>query len=150
MSLAVRVHAPARFVDDGRLCVFLAGVLGDWREEVVRDLQDLDVVIFDPVRKDWDSTWVESVDDVRFVEQTLWEFWRQAEAGLVLFYFGSAEADGVVTMMEFGLWAGTGRAVVLESPDFRKWGYIRVICGELGVKIVRSVKEFRQFVVETC
>ncbi|MCE6959587.1 nucleoside 2-deoxyribosyltransferase domain-containing protein [Cereibacter sphaeroides] len=51
-----------------RRTLFLAGSIdmwraGDWQADIARALQDLDVVIYNPRRSSWDSSWVQDISN---------------------------------------------------------------------------------------
>src|SRR5262245_28107910 len=58
--------------------VFLAGSIEmgaaeDWQAIVQRGLDDLEVLVLNPRRDDWNASWVQSISDPRFREQVEWE-----------------------------------------------------------------------------
>ena len=72
--------------------VFLAGSIEmgqaeDWQSMMERALDDLDVLILNPRRDAWDSTWAQSLANVEFREQVEWELAAQERAALIAMYF---------------------------------------------------------------
>jgi hypothetical protein len=45
----------------------------DWQEELAQSLLHLPVTIFNPRRFDWDDSWVEDIQNLRFRNQVEWE-----------------------------------------------------------------------------
>jgi hypothetical protein len=66
---------PAPLLLDGRTpSVFLAGSIEmgqaeDWQTQLERTLADLDIIVLNPRRDEWDSSWVQSFDNPTFREQ---------------------------------------------------------------------------------
>lgn len=68
------LYPPIPNEDWGAFHVFLAGSIemgkaSDWQQKLIDDLSDLpdDLVLLNPRRKDWDSSWVQSFDNRQFV-----------------------------------------------------------------------------------
>ena len=58
--------------------VFLAGSIDmgsaeDWQAQFERFLSDLDVLILNPRRDEWDASWEQSITNPLFREQVEWE-----------------------------------------------------------------------------
>ncbi len=100
--------------------VFLAGSIEmgqaeDWQCTVERALSDLDVLILNPRRDAWDSTWVQSLANVEFREQVEWELAAQEGAALIAMYFAPS-TRAPITLLELGLCARGGKVIVC-CPD---------------------------------
>ena len=100
----------------GRRSVFLAGSIemglaGDWQAEVIAALADLEIVILNPRRTDWDASWQQSIDDPRFREQVEWEIAAQESADLIAMFF-APETRAPITLLELGLFANSGKQIV--------------------------------------
>lgn len=49
------------------------GKAEDWRTTIQNMLLGFNVVIYNPRRDDWDASWIQSVNNEKFVEQVSWE-----------------------------------------------------------------------------
>ena len=54
--------------------IFLAGsiemgIAESWQEKVVQELKNEPVIILNPRRDDWDSSWEQKIDNLQFREQ---------------------------------------------------------------------------------
>jgi len=108
--------------------VFLAGtIVGDWRERVIESLRDVDVVIIDPRRNDWDSRWNETADDPRFRKQVEWELEAQECASIISMYL-SQESEASVSLVELGISAERGNIIVCCLDGFWCKRLVDVIC----------------------
>src|SRR4051794_10170038 len=106
MSLILKPPMPLHF-DRTKASVFLAGSIEmgaaePWQEVVERALGELDVTILNPRREEWDSSWIQSIQDARFREQVKWELEAQELATLILMYF-APETKSPITLLELGL-----------------------------------------------
>lgn len=91
--------------------------------------------IYDPIQPNWDSTWKEDYElDPRFQAQTDWELDRQESAGLVVVFFDE-RAKAPVSLLELGLCARSGRAVVGCQKGFWKRGHVQGVCHRFGVPL---------------
>jgi len=63
------IKAPNKLIFDEPKSIFLAGSIEmgkaeNWQERVTKELKKFDnVVIFNPRRDDWDSTWEQKIDN---------------------------------------------------------------------------------------
>lgn len=117
--------------------VFLAGSIEMgkaemWQERLAANVADIeDVVLFNPRRDDWDSSWKQDpTPGTQFHEQVSWELEHIRKADLVVFYF-DPNTQSPITLMELGFVIGSGMQALVCCPD----GYFRkgnvVITSEL-------------------
>ena len=127
--------------------IFLAGSIDmgnaeNWQERLERELKDHKVIIYNPRRDDWDSSWVQSIDNPQFNEQVTWELDHIEDADLVLFYF---DPNGLapITLMELGYAAGRDQyaLVCCPSPYWRK-GNVEMICDRADIELVDDIELF--------
>lgn len=133
----VRLHAPA-----GRL-VFLAGSIemgkaDDWQTLLADRLLAVDptLVVANPRRKDWDSSWEQSIDNAQFNEQVTWELDHLEKAELVVFHFQPG-TQSPITLLELGKHlarpdAATSTLVSCGQGFWRK-GNVDIVCQRAGV-----------------
>ncbi|KAK2614454.1 hypothetical protein N8I77_001277 [Diaporthe amygdali] len=124
--------------------VFLAGPTEiAWREGFIAALKQrittTSLTIFDPFQPKWDSTWKEDVDvDPRFKAQVEWELGSQDRATVVaVFFHGDSKAP--VSLLELGLCARSGKAVVGCEPGYWKRGNVQAVCRRYGVPLADSL-----------
>ena len=88
----IEVKAPATYNDYlNKPSVFLAGsiemgVAEDWQAKVSAALAPLDVLVLNPRRSNWDSSWAQTIDNPPFREQVEWELDALDAADVVLMY----------------------------------------------------------------
>ena len=119
--------------NDERQFVFLSGSIEmgtaqNWQEKTIEALQDLDVVILNPRRDDWDSSWVQSIDNPQFKEQVTWELDALETADLVLIHFEPG-TKSPITLLELGLLAQEQKMVWVSCPEgFWRKGNVDIVC----------------------
>jgi hypothetical protein len=122
-----------------RPSVFLAGSIEmglaePWQARVESALADLEVVILNPRRDDWDNSWRQSIHDPRFREQVEWELAAQERATLIAMYFAPA-TKAPVTLLELGLAARGGKLLVCCPDGFWRKGNVEVVCARYGIAL---------------
>jgi hypothetical protein len=138
--------------------LFLAGSIAmgnaePWQSKVVAALADVaGLMIFNPRRPDWDSSWRQDRTDKRFVEQVTWELTHLAEqADIVAFYFDPATTSPI-SMMELGITlARKSSSVILCCPEgFWKKGNVDITAEFFGARQVNSLAELIEEIRRQC
>lgn len=119
--------------------VFLAGSIEmglaeDWQIQVARALSDLDVLILNPRRDEWDASWEQSIDNPLFREQVEWELAALERADVVAYFAPATKAP--VTLLELGLCARAGRLVVCCPAGYWRRGNVQVVCRRYRVPLL--------------
>lgn len=135
----IEVQAPRPHAHLAGRKLFLAGSIemgraSEWQKDIVAALVDRDVVLLNPRRADWDSSWQQSIDHPQFREQVEWELSALDAADVIAFYFDPA-TKSPVTLMELGLHAATQpeRLVVCCPEGFWRKGNVDIVCARYGV-----------------
>lgn len=142
----IEIKAPNWVPDDG-FKVFLAGSIDmgaaiDWQKEVAKGLEDIqELIILNPRRDDWDSSWVQDISDPKFNEQVTWEMNNIEEADLVLFYF-DPNGKAPITLLELGLvLGGWQKAIVCCPKGYWRRGNVQIACARNYVPLVETLEE---------
>ncbi|OTB01893.1 hypothetical protein M426DRAFT_323118 [Hypoxylon sp. CI-4A] len=148
MSKAQVILAPSRELHQWTKSVFLAGTTtrtddGDWRVDLTKSLADLPITILNPYRPDWDSSWREEISCTPYREQVEWELKKQDDADIVVFYFHPM-TEAPITLLELGLCAKTGKAIVVCPEGYKKRGNVQIICQKYGIEIVDGLKKLAE------
>jgi len=138
--MATEVKAPGEYNKLLHPSVFLGGAIdqgkaANWQEKVVKALGDLDGLILNPRRDDWE----ESIDNPEFRKQVEWELKAQEGADLRL-YVLLDDSKGPVTMLEIGLFAKKDSVLCIEEGFYRR-GNLEVIAERYNVPIYRKLDE---------
>ncbi|TDZ71613.1 hypothetical protein CTRI78_v001873 [Colletotrichum trifolii] len=124
--------------------VFLAGTTSkeDWRKHLIESIAHFPVVVFNPFRPDWDSSWKEDISDARFKDQVEWELEMQETATFIVVYFEPG-TEAHISLLELGLCARSGKAIVACPEGYKKRGNVQVVCAKFGIPLLGSYEELR-------
>lgn len=149
------VKAPDKFpLDMDDFSIFLAGSIEMgtaemWQDRAVELLESdyrKNYIIFNPRRNDWDSTWVQSIENDKFREQVEWELEYLTSADVTFFYF-DPNTKSPITLMELGLsLAGCVvdpniRNYVVCPEGFWRRGNVEITCKHYGVKVYDTLED---------
>jgi hypothetical protein len=145
MARVIKPPAPLLF-DGSRPSVFLAGSIEmglaeNWQAQVELLLADLNIVILNPRRDEWDASWAQSINNPLFREQVEWELAGLERAAIVAMYF-APKTKAPVTLLELGLCARTDRLVVCCPEGFWRRGNIEVVCQRFDVPLLSHFNDF--------
>lgn len=137
----IEVKAPLDYSrHQGMPSVFLAGSIEmgsaeDWQAKVVAGLSRLNVLILNPRRDQWDSSWEQKITNKPFREQVEWELDALDAADIILVYY-CPNTKAPVTMLELGLYAGSSpeKLVVCCPEGFWRKGNVDIVCAKYGVE----------------
>ena len=134
------VHKPPTRSPITRPSVILYGTVepdpaADWQTSLAASLSDLPIDIINPRCDAWDSTWKEDVSDSRFKEQVEWEMDHAKVADVIAFYFKPGTLTPI-TLLELGMYAGSGKAVVCCPEGFYKRGNVQIVCQRYNIELL--------------
>lgn len=138
------IKAPQR-LDLKRSIVFLAGSIEmgkavDWQTQVTNALSDLDVIILNPRRDDWDSSWKQEMHNTKFREQVEWELNALGASDVIAMYF-DPNTMSPISLLELGLFAQTGKLIVCCPEGFWRKGNVDIVCKRYNVLSVETIEE---------
>ena len=142
------VHMPPTRPTITRPSVILYGSIepnpaSDWQTSLANSLSDLPIDVINPRCEAWDSTWKEDVSDARFKEQVEWEMDHAKIANVIAFYFKPGTLTPI-TLLELGMYAGSGKAVVCCPKGFYKRGNVQVVCQRYGIELLGNLDELHE------
>lgn len=144
----IEVQAPLNYSQHtDKKKIFLAGSIEmgravEWQKRVVEDLEDIDVVLLNPRRRDWDSSWEHSINHLQFRQQVEWELQALDDSDIIVMYF-DPETKSPITLMELGIHAATnpGKVIVCCPDGFWRKGNIDIVCARYGVAQVEDLND---------
>ncbi len=145
--MAIEIEAPKKRPDG--FSIFLAGSIDmgsakDWQSEVVDALKDYDVILTNPRRTDWDSSWEQSADDPKFREQVEWEQDNLDAADFRIFNF-EKDSKSPITFEEMG--ANLDRPGVICCPDgFYRKGNVDIVAERAGMPVYESFDSMMEYI----
>ncbi|MBN8552772.1 MAG: nucleoside 2-deoxyribosyltransferase domain-containing protein [Caulobacterales bacterium] len=148
--IATMIASPAPLeLDDPRPRVFVAGSINmghtrDWQSEFADALADMDVIILNPRRADWDSSWRAEADEPEFRRQVEWELQALESADVIVMYLDPG-SQSPISLLELGLYARSGRLILLCPPGFWRKGNVDITAEFYGV---RAVDTFEALIAE--
>ncbi|MCU0660287.1 MAG: nucleoside 2-deoxyribosyltransferase domain-containing protein [Candidatus Pacebacteria bacterium] len=125
------IKAPGKIPDDARKKIFLAGSIEvgtarNWQSEIVSALADMDIVILNPRREEWDSSWIQDKDNPEFHEQVAWELAALEASDHILMYY-DPDTQSPISLMEEGLFARSGKLIIVCPEGFWKKGNVDIV-----------------------
>ena len=137
---------PSEYKDNFTL--FLAGSIEmgtaeHWQKRVVEALKDCKrLTIYNPRRADWDSSWVQSIDNPQFREQVEWELDHLGKSNLVIFYFDPS-TKSPITLMELGMMSNpwSPLTLVVCPKGFWRRGNVEIFCNREGIEFFETLED---------
>jgi hypothetical protein len=126
--------------------IFLAGSIEmglaeQWQERVVRAMAGVSgVVILNPRRDDWDSSWEQRADNPQFSEQVEWELDMLDAADIVVMYL-AAGTKSPISLLELGLQARSGKLKVCCPEGFWRRGNVEVVCRRYRIPMFATLDD---------
>ena len=137
--MAIEIQAPMPYHQFEQVKIFLAGsiemgVAEPWQQRVVSALADLNVVILNPRRNDWDPSWKQDQSDPRFVEQVNWELVALDDSNIVVVYF-DPNTKSPISLLELGLHVRLKGVLVCCPENFYRFGNVSITCQKYKVPV---------------
>jgi hypothetical protein len=154
------VKPPARYNAKGKYVVFLAGTIDqgrgeNWQKRVEEKLSGFGdwLLILNPRRDDWDSSWEQTIENKEFKNQVTWELNGQEAADMVMFVFATdeenaKEAKAPITLLELGLFRNKECVVVCPKTFYRK-GNVDIVCERYGIPVYEDLDTMLDDLVQT-
>ena len=126
--------------------VFLAGTIEmgkaeQWQRQVVDAMADVDnLVILNPRRDNWDSSWEQRAANAQFFEQVSWELDMLDAADIIVMYL-APETMSPISLLELGLHAKSGKLKVCCPEGFWRRANIEVVCQRHGIPLFDDLEE---------
>jgi len=126
-----------------RPSVFLAGTIDngkgvDWQTEVENELDDLDIIILNPRRNDWNPDWEQTRENDEFSQQVSWELTGLDMVDEVFFFF-APHSYSPVTMLELGLCLPDKNVTLVCAKNFWRCGNIEITADACGVEVYHDL-----------
>jgi len=143
------IKAPNGITDEERsknVVVFLAGSIEmgkaeNWQKKVKRIYPLKDNVIFlNPRRDDWNSSWVQSVNNPQFRKQVEWELRGMEIADKIILYFDPV-TKSPISLLELGLFAESDKLKVICPDGFWRKGNVEIVCNRYEIPLFNSLEE---------
>lgn len=129
--------------------VFLAGSIEMgkaelWQDKIIKYsesneakscTQCTNVLIFNPRRGDWDSTWKQEITNGDFYRQVSWELTALERSTHILYYFAS-NTMSPISLLELGKFSNypDKKVLVVASPEYARKGNIDIFCERYNIR----------------
>lgn len=147
-------HAPEPTPDRNKLAyidktIFLGGSINngtatEWQKYVIDGLDDTNAIIYNPRRPDWDSTWEQSLDNSKFVEQVCWELDHLDKCDIAIFVFDK-DGQSPITLLEFGKYSSDHpdwKSIFVCCPTgFWRKGNVDIVARRHGIPVFETLDE---------
>lgn len=137
--------APNKIPKHIRNGVFLAGSIEmgtaeNWQEKTEQELAKRMIPVFNPRRDDWDSSWVQSINNPSFRRQVEWELNALDQAYRIILYL-SPGTKSPISLLELGLFAQSGKLLVCCPESFWRRGNVEIVCLRYEVPFFENLDE---------
>ena len=153
MAEPILVTSPSPLpLDNQRPRVFMGGSIDmggapDWQAAMTRALSDMDVVILNPRRPDWNPAWKPEASEPEFRRQVEWELAALEASDVIVMYFAPG-TQSPISLLEMGLHARSGKLIVLAPDGFWRKGNVDITAEAYGVRQVQTMEELTNAVRE--
>ena len=125
--------------------IFLAGSIEmgnaeNWQEELTKYFER-DFNIFNPRRDNWDSSWIQSIDNPQFYEQVNWELNGLDKSDLIIMYF-DPNTKSPISLLELGLYATSKKLHVICPEGFWRKDNVDIVCKKYDIPLYETINEF--------
>lgn len=128
----------------GKPGVFLAGTIDqgeavDWQNDIVESSRpmNMDIVIMNPRREDWDPNWDQDDSNIEFTKQVNWELNAMDKAEMIIMYFVPG-SKSPIALLELGLYATSGKLIVCCPHGFWRKGNVDIVCKRNNITVVNT------------
>lgn len=129
--------------------IFLAGTIDmgnstDWQQKIIDDFQDFhkeeEIVILNPRRKNWDSSWIQTIENKQFNDQVNWELDALEKSDFIIMFFDK-NSKSPISMLELGLFADSKKMMVCCEEGFWRKGNIDIVCKRKEIPTFKSLDD---------
>lgn len=149
---AIEIQSPNKIPLTRKLKVFLGGSIEmgkaiNWQKQIVTKLAEEPIIFLNPRRDDWDSTWVQSIENPQFSEQVHWELKGLALSDFIVMVI-DPNTLSPITLMEIGLYAKSGKMIVCCPDGFWRKGNVDILGEVCGYPVVTTIEEVIEAIIE--
>ncbi|TDW46042.1 nucleoside 2-deoxyribosyltransferase-like protein [Flavobacterium sp. 270] len=145
----MKVIYPINEIETQGIKIFLAGTIDmgnstDWQQKIIDVFQDFnsekEIIILNPRRKSWDSSWIQSIENKQFSDQVNWELDALELSDFIIMFFDK-NSQSPISMLEFGLFADSKKMLVCCEEGFWRKGNIDIVCKRKGIPTFETLED---------
>ena len=103
--------------------------------------------VFNPRRRDWDSTWLQDHSNPAFSQQVRWEINAMDKSDLILMYFAPS-SKSPISLLELGMHLRSKKLHVVCPPGFYRKGNVDIVCDLFNIPLYESFNQFKDFLIK--
>ncbi len=156
MAEIIKAPREVPYLERNKKSIFLAGSIDmgnavDWQTRVSEMLSPYDVVILNPRRDDWDSSWVQDISNPQFKEQVTWELEHLESCDLIIMYFDPS-GPAPISLLELGLFGlPSNEDMIVCCPEgYWRRGNVQIVCDRYNIPLVDTIDELMANVDAWC
>ncbi len=126
--------------------IFLAGTIDmgnsiDWQQMLIDEVSSFDVTVYNPRRKEWDSSWEQVKDNPKFNHQVTWELECLEKSDMIVMYLAE-NSKSPISMIELGLHLkGNDKLVIYCPSGFYRKGNIDITSSMYNSSVYESFED---------
>ncbi|MEN2401367.1 nucleoside 2-deoxyribosyltransferase domain-containing protein [Flavobacterium sp. MC2016-06] len=145
----MKVIYPTNAIETQGIKIFLAGTIDmgnsiDWQQKVIDDFQDFktakEIIILNPRRKDWDSSWTQTIENEQFNGQVNWELDALEKSDFIIMFLDK-NSKSPISMLELGLFADSKKILVCCEEGFWRKGNIDIVCKRKEIPAFKTLED---------
>lgn len=145
------IKAPHKIPENSKLKIFLAGsiemgVAEDWQTRVSEMLETEDVILLNPRRDAWNSTWEQAKENPDFKEQVEWELNSLGTADYIIMYF-DPNTKSPISLLETGLFARDGKLLIVCPSGFWRKGNVDIVSEKYNIPQFETLEKLVEYLI---
>jgi len=145
----MKVLYPVSEIEEKGIKIFLAGTIEmgnseDWQQKVIDDFQHIykekEIIVLNPRRVNWDSSWIQSIENKQFSDQVNWELDALEKSDFIIMFFDK-NSKSPISMLELGLFADSKKMLVCCEEGFWRKGNIDIVCKRKGIPTFENMEQ---------
>ncbi len=143
------IKAPNNIPESPNMKIFLAGSIemgtaDNWQNIVSEKLKDEAVLLLNPRRDIWDTTWEQSKQNPAFREQVEWELDALTRSDYIILYFDK-NTKSPISLLEMGLFAQSGKLLIICPEGFWRKGNVDIVSEKYGALQFRTLDDALEY-----
>jgi len=132
-------------VDNNFKSCFLAGTIDggfsqNWQNKVSEKLSDYAINIYNPRRDKWEGSWEQNINNIDLKNQINWEYNALDKSDYILMNI-LPDSQSPITILEFGMYAKSGKLLVCCPKEFFRYANIQVTCYRFNIPLFDNVDD---------
>jgi len=145
-------EAPDKIIKGKYKSIFLAGTIEmgiseDWQSNIIKELEDYKVDIYNPRRKEWNSDWKQEINNPKFNEQVNWELNGLNMCNIIVMNF-LKDSKSPISLLELGLYASSGKLLVCCPDGFYRKGNVEIVCSHYDIPLFNTINDLMKKIKE--